>query len=384
MAEQTATDDAIVRLRAAPLQETEAAPPSVDRAAADDDVEMPLPQDARTAFQAVLLLLAVLAALYVARGFFLPVVLAIVLKLLLQPLVRLLEDVRVPRVVGALLAIGLVVAVLAGLGMLLSSPAASWAQDLPNAWAKLQDSFALLREPAGRVQRALGQLGIGFDAKAVSGMLQPAEWVTAVFSSTGTVASTLLQVLLILFYLLVFGETFLRRAVEILPRFRDKREVVELSLHIERDLSSYLVTATVINAVVGVATAGVMWITGVAGAALWGTLAFCVNYVPILGPICAVVLFAAVGLVAKGPVWLALLPAGLYLVIHLIEGEIVTPMVMARRFTINPVAVILSLIFWSWMWGVAGMVLAVPMLAIIKIVCDRLRPLRAFGHLLEN
>jgi predicted PurR-regulated permease PerM len=311
-------------------------------------------------------------------------VLAIVLKLLLQPLVRLLEGVRVPRVGGALLAIGLVVAVLAGLGVLLSSPAASWAQDLPDAWAKLQDSFALLREPAHRAQRALGQLGIGFDVKAIGRLLQPAEWITAVFSSTGTVASTLLQVLLILFYLLVFGETFLRRAVEILPRFRDKREVVELSLHIERDLSSYLVTATVINAVVGVATAGVMWITGVAGAALWGTLAFCVNYVPILGPICAVVLFAAVGLVAKGPVWLALLPAGLYLAIHLIEGEIVTPMVMARRFTINPVAVILSLIFWSWMWGVAGMVLAVPMLAIIKIVCDRLRPLRAFGHLLEN
>jgi predicted PurR-regulated permease PerM len=384
MAEHTTTGDAVERLRAPALQETEAAPPIAGGTAGDDDVEMPLPQDPRTVFQAVLLLFAVLAALYVARGFFLPLVLAIVLKLLLQPLVRLLEGVRVPRVAGALFAIGLVVAVLAGLGVLLSSPAASWAQDLPDAWAKLQDSFALLREPAHRAQRALGQLGIGFDVKAIGGMLQPAEWITAVFSSTGTVASTLLQVLLILFYLLVFGETFLRRAVEILPRFRDKREVVELSLHIERDLSSYLVTATVINAVVGVATAGVMWITGVAGAALWGTLAFCVNYVPILGPICAVVLFAAVGLVAKGPVWLALLPAGLYLAIHLIEGEIVTPMVMARRFTINPVAVILSLIFWSWMWGVAGMVLAVPMLAIIKIVCDRLRPLRAFGHLLEN
>ncbi|MBN9509216.1 MAG: AI-2E family transporter [Alphaproteobacteria bacterium] len=345
---------------------------------------MPLPQDVRTVFQGALFLFTVLTALYVARGFFLPVVLAIVLKLLLQPLVRLLERLRVPRVAGALLAIGVVVATLAGLGMLLSSPAASWAEQLPDAWTKLQDSFALLREPAQRAQTALGHIGINFEAKAIGGMLQPAAWITAVFSSTGNVASTLLQVLLILFYLLVFGETFLRRAVEILPRFRDKREVVELSLHIERDLSSYLVTATVINAVVGVATALVMWATGVPGPALWGTLAFCVNYVPILGPICAIVLFAAVGVVAKGAVWLALLPAGLYLIIHLVEGEIITPMVMARRFTINPVAVILSLIFWSWMWGVPGMVLAVPMLAIIKIVCDRLRPLRAFGHLLES
>jgi len=379
MSERIATDT-----RVEPFGLEPAAKPVVEERPAADDVQMPLPQDVRTVFQGALFLFTVLTALYVARGFFLPVVLAIVLKLLLQPLVRLLERLRVPRVAGALLAIGVVVATLAGLGMLLSSPAASWAEQLPDAWTKLQDSFALLREPAQRAQTALGHIGINFEAKAIGGMLQPAAWITAVFSSTGNVASTLLQVLLILFYLLVFGETFLRRAVEILPRFRDKREVVELSLHIERDLSSYLVTATVINAVVGVATALVMWATGVPGPALWGTLAFCVNYVPILGPICAIVLFAAVGVVAKGAVWLALLPAGLYLIIHLVEGEIITPMVMARRFTINPVAVILSLIFWSWMWGVPGMVLAVPMLAIIKIVCDRLRPLRAFGHLLES
>jgi predicted PurR-regulated permease PerM len=207
---------------------------------------------------------------------------------------------------------------------------------------------------------------------------------TAVLGGTGTVAAHLLETLLVLFYLLVFGETFLRRFVEVLPRFADKREAVAITLRVERDLSAYLLTITVINTAVGCATAGVMWLCDVTGPVLWGVVAFCLNFVPILGPFCGIVLFLAVGLISKGPAWAALLPAALYFGVHVMEGEIITPMLLANRFTINPVAVILSLIFWYWMWGVPGAILAVPMLAIIKIVCDRLRPFRAFGHLLEG
>ena len=96
------------------------------------------------------------------------------------------------------------------------------------------------------------------------------------------------------------------------------------------------------------------------------------------------VVFLMVSVLSLGVSWWALLPVGLYFLIHVIEGELVTPMLMARRFTINPVAVILALLFWYWMWGVPGAILAVPMLAIIKIVCDDIRPLRAFGHFLEG
>ncbi len=212
----------------------------------------------------------------------------------------------------------------------------------------------------------------------------PAAMVTAVFSGTGSIAAHLLETLLVLFYLLVFGEVFLRRLVEVLPTLADKKQAVGLSLHIERDLSAYLLTVTAINAAVGCATAAIMWSCGVTGPVLWGVVAFCLNFVPILGPFVGVVLFLAVGLVSFGAVWGAILPGVLYFVVHLAEGEAITPMLLARRFTINPVAVILSLIFWYWMWGIAGAILAVPLLAIIKIVCDRLTPFRAFGHLLEG
>ena len=354
-----------------------------DDRSVDDRVEMPLPSEPRTVLQSGLLLIAVLFCLYLARDFVLPVVLALVLKLLLQPLVRLLERLHVPKVLGALIAIAVLLGVFVGLGMLLSGPAASWATNLPKMLPQMEQRFAFLARPAGRLQMALAQMGIHFDGQSALSHIQPGAWVTAVFSGTGTVASHLLETILILFYLLVFGELFLRRFVEILPRFSDKREAVELSLHIEKDLSAYLLTITIINAVVGVATGAVMWATGVPGPPLWGVAAFCLNYVPILGPFCGVALFLVVGVITKGATWWAILPAVLYLCIHLAEGEMITPMLLARRFTINPVAVILSLTFWYWMWGIPGAILAVPMLAIIKIVCDRLRPLRAFGHFLE-
>jgi predicted PurR-regulated permease PerM len=139
-----------------------------------------------------------------------------------------------------------------------------------------------------------------------------------------------------------------------------------------------------INFVVGLLTLLVMWVCGVANPLLWGLIAFVVNFVPILGPMVALVVFLMASVVSLGVTWWALLPVGLYFLIHVVEGELVTPMLMARRFTINPVAVILALLFWYWMWGVPGAILAVPMLAITKIVCDDLRPLRAFGHFLEN
>ena len=127
-----------------------------------------------------------------------------------------------------------------------------------------------------------------------------------------------------------------------------------------------------------------MWACGVGDPLLWGVLAYLMNYIPILGPITALMIFAAASVISLGVTWAAALPVGLYFGIHVIEGEVTTPMLLAHRFTINPVAVILSLVFWYWMWGVPGAVLAVPMLGITKIVCDEITPLKAFGHFLEG
>ena len=98
------------------------------------------------------------------------------------------------------------------------------------------------------------------------------------------------------------------------------------------------------------------------------------NYVPILGPLFGTIIFLLAGMLSFDSLWWALLPPARYFGIHLAEGVTLTPMLLARRFTLNPVLVILSLVFWFWMWGVPGAILAGPMLAILKIVSDRVRP----------
>ena len=371
-----------------PAQDPRAHPVSDEPAG--EQLEMPVAIDLGSIFQGGLFVLALLAALYAAREIVLPVVLAVILKLLLQPALRMLERVRVPKMLGALLLIGLLFGTVVAFGTALSGPAGSWAAKLPEGVPRLQEHLSFLRAPIETVRQFLQQAEgyVRGDASPIAGtahapVIGSGLWTT-LFSGTRAFVGGLLETILVLFFLLLSGDTFLRRLVEILPRFSDKRQAIEISQHIEHDISAYLITVTIMNAAVGLATALVMWLCGLGDPILWGAVAFLLNYVPILGPMIGLVTFTLAGLLTVNTLWYALLPAVLYLVIHLIEGETITPMLLARRFTLNPVLVIMALIFWYWMWGVPGAVLAVPMLAITKIICDRLRMLSAFGHFLEG
>jgi predicted PurR-regulated permease PerM len=354
-------------------------------AAADED-DLPIPSDIKTVFLGGLFLLAMLGAFYVASDIVLPIVLAFVLSLVLQPAMRVLEQIRLPHGIAALLLILLLFGTLGGLGKVLSGPATSWAQKLPTGIPKLEEHLSVLSRPIAAVQKFADQaqgLTQAGEAKPVPVVVQGAGLSDRLLNGTRSFASGLLETVLVLFFLLVSGDTFLRRLVEILPRFKNKRQAVDISQQIESDVSAYLFTITIMNLAVGVAAGTVMAICGVGDPVLWGTIAFLLNYIPILGPMIGVVVYLLAGFLSIDSLWGAFLPAGLYLLIHLVEGETVTPMVLARRFTINPVLVILSLVFWYWMWGVPGAILSTPMLAITKIICDRIRPLMAFGHFME-
>jgi predicted PurR-regulated permease PerM len=356
-------------------------------AAGADEDDLPIPSDIKTVFLGGLFLVAMLAACYVAAEIVLPIVLAFVLSLVLQPAMRAFERIRLPRGIAAIILILVLFGTLGGLGTGLSGPAANWAQKLPTGIPKLQERLSFLSRPIAAFQKFADQaqgLAQGDQPKAVPVAVQGSGLSDRLLSGTRSFASGLLEMVLVLFFLLVSGDTFLRRLVEILPRFKNKRQAVDISQQIESDVSAYLSTITIMNVAVGVATGMVMALCGMGDPMLWGTVAFLLNYIPILGPMIGVVVFLLAGLLSIDSLWLAFLPAGLYLLIHLVEGETVTPMLLARRFTINPVLVILSLVFWYWMWGVPGAVLSTPMLAITKIICDRIRPLMAFGHFMEG
>lgn len=361
-----------------------------DKLPADIAEELPgitVPTDIKTIFQGGLFLIALLAACYAAWEIILPVVLAVVLKLVLQPAVRLLENLKLPRVIAALAIIMVLFGSFVGLGTALSGPAASWTKKLPLGLPRLEERLTLLSRPIQTLQKFLHQAenltqapnpGVPTVAVQGSGLSDK------LLNGTRAIAGGLFTTVLVLFFLLVYGDIFLRRLVEVLPRFKDKRQAVEISRQIEADISAYLVTITIMNAAVGIATGLAAAIFGLGNPVLWGTVAFLLNYVPILGPTIGVMIFAFVGLLSVDSPWWAFAPAGVYLFIHVIEGETITPLLLARRFTINPVLVILGIVFWYWMWGVLGVILAMPMLAITKIICDRIQPLNAFGHFIEG
>jgi predicted PurR-regulated permease PerM len=349
--------------------------------------ELPLPSDPKTIFLGGLFILALLGAAHVAREIILPLIFAFVLNLLLQPALRLLDRLHVPRTASALSLIAALLAIIAGLGTAVSGPAETWAAKLPEGIPRLQERLSFVQAPIDSLQQFLRQVEDIGQPKPSANAPTPAPSSTlfmTLFAGTRNFASGFFTTVLFLFFLLVAGDVFLLRLVEIFPRFSGKRQVVEISKQLESDISAYLITITIMNAAVGSAMAFVTWLTGIGDPIFWGTIAFLLNYVPILGTAVGAVIFLLAGLLTIEPLWQALLPAGLYLGIHVIEGETVTPMLLAKRFTINPVLVIISLVFWFWMWGIPGMVLAVPMLAITKIVCDRVRPLAAFGHFLEG
>jgi predicted PurR-regulated permease PerM len=352
----------------------------------DDDAEeaMPLPSDPKTIYLAGLFLLALLAAVYVAAEIVWPFVFAFALSLLLKPLQRLLERMHVPRLLSSLLLVVTVLAVVVGLVTAVSAPAVTWAAKLPDAIPRLVERLRFLAAPLATVQEFWRHVEAFAGWNGSSGSSVGTSLLALLFSGSRSLASGFFTTLLFLFFLLAAGEIFIQRLVEIMPKFGSKRRVVEIAQQIETDISAYLVTITGMNAAVGLATAAVMWLTGIGDPILWGTVAFLLNFVPIIGPVVGVVIFIMAGALASDSLWLALVPAGLYLLIHVIEGEVLTPMLLAKRFTLNPVMVIVSLVFWFWMWGVPGAILSVPMLAVTKIVCDRVRPLAAYGHFLEG
>ena len=351
-----------------------------------ESTDFMVPTEIRTIVQVGLFVLALLVVSYVASEIILPIVLAFVLMLVLQPVMRLFDKLRLPRAIGALSIIMVLLGSFVGLGAGLTGPAISWAEKLPGGVPRLEERLTFLSKPIQTVQRFLHQaegLTQGAEPAVATVAVQGSTLNAKVLTATRAIASSLFTTVLVLFFLLVSGDIFLRRLVEILPRFKDKRQAVDIAQQIEADISAYLVTITIMNVAMGVATGILAAVCGLGEPLLWGAVAFLLNFVPVLGPTFGVITFVLVGLLSIETLWFAFVPALLYLLLHIIEAETITPMLLAKRFTINPVLVILALVFWYWMWGVPGAILSTPMLAITKIVCDRIQPLTAIGHFIE-
>ncbi len=345
--------------------------------------ELPLPTDVNGMMLLGILTLLVFYALSLTGEIFVPIILAFLLKMVLEPAMELLVAWHLPRFLAAFLIVGVLMTGVTGLAVMLSGPAASWVSKAPESFSRIQTRLARLSTMAHDFQKASHDVEkIGEDAAAPAIAVKGPPLSTFLFSGTRAFAAGLITIVVLLYFLLVSGNSFLRRMVEILPTLHNKKQAVDITNEVQRTVATYLGTVTIMNALVGVATGLAAWFCGLGDPILWGSVAFLLNYVPIIGPLAGVAILGMAGLLSFDTLWQALLPAGIYLAIHIVEGEVVTPTLLAHRLTLNPVAVIIALVFWYWMWGVAGALLAVPMLATFKIICDRIERLMAIGHFL--
>jgi predicted PurR-regulated permease PerM len=344
--------------------------------------------DVRTVILACLLVLAVFYTLRFARAFLLPIVLAVLLDFLLSPVVRGMKKAKIPVPVGAALVVFGLVAVVGIGSWQLAAPAAEYMRRGPESMARIREKLAPLRAPMEQVTEAAEQVE---DATQMGGEPRTPQVEVAgpsltkqIFGGTTAVLSAATIVVFLTFFLLAAGDLFLTKLVTVLPQFKDKKKAVMIARQTEEQISVFMVMSTLIGLGVGTVTGIACAVVGLPSPVLWGVVAWLLNYIPYIGAFFTMALLGLAGLLTFDSVSQALILPAFFFVVNLLEGNLITPMVMGRSLRMNTVAVFVGLMFWWYIWGIAGAIMAVPMLAAIKIMCDHIEPLAPVGEFLGD
>jgi predicted PurR-regulated permease PerM len=326
---------------------------------------------------------------YAARAVVLPVLMAWVVSMTLKPLVRWLRTCHVPTPLGAGLVVTALVVVLGNGVMRLGSPAIEWIQAAPENVPLLKEKFKHVLRPAVRLSEAASSVSNLDPAEDTAKKAQPVEVKnnsvpTTVFSWTGSLLAGIGETIALVFLLLVTGDVLVQKLVRVMPTLRDKKQAQDISHEIQLHISRYLFSVGLVNVCFGVVVGLVFHLLGMPNAMMWGSVAALVNFIPYFGPVVGMIAVGLAGLFAFDTLGQALLPASAYLILHLVEANVVTPFVLGRRFMLNPVIIFVTLIFCIWLWGVTGALLAMPLLVTLKVVCERVPSLATVGELLSS
>jgi len=342
-----------------------------------------------TPTQIIMVALATIAFLYVARPVVLPIFMACVGAMTLKPLIRWMSYCRLPPAVSAALVLGLLVSA-SGIGFFqLGRPALAWINEAPQHMSDLRQRVQKMFPRLARFSRAaaaVSNLGATEEEqkKAPTVELKTSRVPETFISTTGILMAATGETLVLLYLLLASGDMFLQKLVRVTPTLRKKKRAVDISHEIQQNISYYLFTVSLINLGLGVIVSVGLYFMGVPEAAMWGMLVALLNFVPYFGPGAGIILLAVVGFLSFDTLWQAVLPAAWYMLLHTLESILLTPVLLGRRFTLNPVVIFVSLIFWTWLWGVPGALLSVPILVSIKVICDRVPAMSSLGELLSR
>ncbi len=341
--------------------------------------------DARHVALVGLFVLATFYTLHLAQDFILPIVLAILLDFLLSPVVRALRKLGLPEPVGAaLIVFGLLAVLVVGVYRL-SGPASEYIALAPRSIEAVRGKMQAMRGSVEQVAEAAEQVERATQGDA--GQAQQVEikgpsLTSQVFGGTTAILSAATVVIFLTYFLLAVGDLFLQKLVGVLPQFKDKRVAVTIARETEAQISLYLFTTTLINIGVGVVTGIALYLLGMPNALLWGVVAAVLNFIPYVGAVANTVLLALAAFVTFEDTGRAMLVPGTFLALNLIEANLLTPLIYGNRMKLNTVALFIGLVFWWYIWGVPGAILAVPIMATLKIACDHIESLAPVGEFL--
>ena len=347
--------------------------------------------------QATLAILGLIAAVVLGRAFIMPVFMAFLLALTFSPIRRFLQRRRVPPPVSALFLVAALIAGVGALALVLSGPIQEYsaeretiARDLERKLRGVSDVIEKVSEASDEMQdMAVGGTSDAReddagDATPQEVVVKGPSFLSRVLSTAPAIVGQIIFTLVLLFFLTASGDMFHEKLVQASPTFKDKKHAIQISYDIERKLSRYFLTITVINAGLGVAVGVVLWALEMPNPLLFGTLAFVLNYIPFLGAIVGVILTFVIGVISFDTVSSALLVAGAYLGLTALEGQLITPYAVGRSLKLNPVLVFLAVAFWGWAWSVIGMFIAVPALIVLRVFSDKIPALEGLSIFLSG
>lgn len=320
----------------------------------------------------IIAIVALLYALTTASSVVVPLLLAILISLTLAPAVRALVALRLPRTLAALLVVAAAIALAWGAFYLLAGPAQSWMERAPTALRRLESGMSGMMEPLERASEATESLmKIGTDKTQTTVVAAEKSTALTVLARAPAVIGSLLATVFLTFLFLMYGDMLLRKFVTLVPGLSAKKELVAGTREAQHELSLYLFTVTMINVALGIATAGMLYWLDVPDPLLWGGVAALLNYAPYVGAVLTALLLTVVGFAEFAEPMQALAVPGGFIVLNLIEGQVVTPLLLGRRLALDPVVIFVSIMLFGFLWGMAGMLMAVPLLACLRIMANR-------------
>lgn len=333
-------------------------------------------------------LIAIALALYLAQSFFVPVLLALVFALTLNPLVDASAKIKVPRAISsAIILLAALSAMYVGVSYL-AQPMQGLIQDAPQMGRELQFKLRSLRESVDQVNKVQEEVEKATESDD-DPEIQRVRIVErgSVFDASDeilTIGASSVLTLVLTYFFLTTGDLVRWKMVRVMPKLKDKKHALMIAEEVERDVSRYLLTVSVINGCLGFAVGAAFYFLGMPNPILWGVIAGLLNFLPYVGSGIGILLSGAMAVLAFPLISQALLVPATYFFLTLLEGQFVTPVILGKRFSINTVAILLALAFAGFLWGAIGVFLAMPLLIILKAFCNHIEKLSVLGEFLSG